>query len=87
MAHYKTIGMEGEPPPALLPWLQAAAVGISVMDTTVRPHADPLYVVEVNNGLGGHEGAGSYVAWCNDPETADMVAAGLVALLMLHRGR
>lgn len=82
---YQSVTPEIEP--VLLPWLREVAKGIAVMDTEVLPQLDVtggLHVIEVNNGLGGHSGAGAYIAWTTDPKVAELLAAGLWALLEKH---
>lgn len=70
--------------PRLGVWLQQAAVGIAVVPVNV---GDPDHLreaewgVEVNNGLGGHSGAGSIIARCHTDLEAELLAAGLWALL------
>lgn len=73
--------------PALLEWLRQAAVGISVEPlgdpdnlALLRP-ASPAYAVVVHNGEGGHNAAGAQIAVCHDELHAELVAAGLWALV------
>lgn len=75
--------------PRLGQWLAAAARGIAVVPTesiglTVNGHpvAGTVWGVEVNNGEGGHEGMGRYVAYCTNELDAELVASALWSLVV-----
>lgn len=69
---------------SLLPWLLQAAVGIAVVPTTTEDGIVTGAAVEVNNGLGGHAGAGSIIARCGSHTEAELLAVALWALVDRH---
>lgn len=71
--------------PRLREWLQKAAVGIAVTPVT-RYGPDPhgprdWWAVEVNNGQGGHAGAGAEIAYCHTEGDAELIATALWSLV------
>lgn len=81
------MNIEPDQPTRLDHWLAEAAVGIAIWPSSPDTPEPLFWRVEVNNGLGGHAGAGSTLAMCKSEEDAELVAAALWTYVAHLRAR